>query len=276
MREEEPEKGEKVYRKTDRWKELGFGDDVEFPGYGKIYKREFNVWYVDVGSKEKKGETTLKDHRVLQYEPIPLEVQRITGSNFIIDERERTEGYKSLFTGLDQKNRKRWYFGLKEAEPTGIETFSAYDNPESGEYEDIAQPASQTPVEKNVFPEKKSINPKFIKGCGCAGLFIVVVIFGLIFLSGYEENTVPDKREFSKNEALTMSQLFVKDQLISPASAEFGYGEDQVFQKNDSTFIIESYVDSQNSFGAMLRSRYVCTLYFDQNEVGHLIDLTME
>lgn len=163
---------EKVYRKTDRWKELGFGDNVEFPGYGKIYNREFDVWYVDVGSKEKKGETTLKDRRVLHYEPIPIEVERITGSNFIIDERERTEGYKSLFTGLDQKNRKRWYFGLKEAEPTGIETFSAYEDPEHVEQKEVVHSPPPLPEEKT----KSNVT------IGCLIMIIVVLVAIILFL----------------------------------------------------------------------------------------------
>lgn len=136
---------------------------------------------------------------------------------------------------------------------------------------------------------KKKINKKddVCPNCGAdlkkqrKSANIAIVVFSLIFLSffwmcsGDGDDAENGKREFSKLEALSMSQLFVKDRLKSPSSAEFGYGEDQVFQKNDSTFIVESYVDSQNSFGAMLRSKYVCTLYFDQEGTAHLIDLTM-
>lgn len=60
--------------------------------------------------------------------------------------------------------------------------------------------------------------------------------------------------------AYVMMQEFVKDRLVSPASAKFPYGlrnnQDVTVKKNGDEYTIFGYVDSQNRFGAMLRTYY--------------------
>jgi hypothetical protein len=68
--------------------------------------------------------------------------------------------------------------------------------------------------------------------------------------------------------AFVMSQEFVKDQLKAPSTAKFPWmSNSQVSVKylGDCVYEISAYVDSQNSFGAMLRSRYYAKL---QNRRG--------
>lgn len=113
-------KWEIVYRKSNRWTELGFGDGDLFPGYGKLYEREFEVWYSDVGSTEKKDVRKFNDKFPLTY--TPNNSSEITGENVYLDRLEKTKGYQALFSGLDQKNRKRWYFAITNSIPTWIET----------------------------------------------------------------------------------------------------------------------------------------------------------
>lgn len=117
-----------VHRKTTRWTELGFGDGDDFPGYGKLYDREFKVWYCDVGSKEAKGERIFRDRFPLHSQP--KNSKAITGEGVHLDRLNNTKGYESLFTGLDDKNRKRWYFALVEFTPTWIETDRAIEKEE--------------------------------------------------------------------------------------------------------------------------------------------------
>lgn len=112
-------KWEVVYRNSKRWNELGFQSGELFPGYGKLYKREFEVWYSDVGSKEKKDVRKFNDKFPLNY--TPNNSSEITGQNVYLERLEKTKGYQVLFSGLDQKNRKRWYFALVNAIPTWIE-----------------------------------------------------------------------------------------------------------------------------------------------------------
>jgi hypothetical protein len=132
-------KWEIVNRKTKRWTELGFGDGDDFPGYGRLYDREFKVWYCAVGSKEIKDARIISDRFPLNYEP--KNCKEITGEGVYLDRLDNTKGYESLHTGLDNKNRKRWYFALIKFSPTWIETDRAIEKEETEvEKEEIEVP----------------------------------------------------------------------------------------------------------------------------------------
>lgn len=138
-------KWELVRRKSDRWKELGFGEGETFPGYGKLYDREFDVWYCDIGSKDRKDIQKFYDRNPLHYEPkdrqrdmtqtsiqnnISKMRSEITGEGVYLERLHNTKEYEALYTGLDNKNRKRWYFALTKFTPTGIETDRALETEE--------------------------------------------------------------------------------------------------------------------------------------------------
>jgi hypothetical protein len=125
LKPEDNSKWEIVHRKTERWTELGFGDGDNFPGYGRVYYREFKVWYCDVGSKVVKNQQIIKDRHTLGY--YPENSKKITGDDVYLDELYNTKGYESLYTGLDNKNRKRWYIALIKYSPTFIETKKAIE-----------------------------------------------------------------------------------------------------------------------------------------------------
>lgn len=84
--------------------------------------------------------------------------------------------------------------------------------------------------------------------------------------SGYLRNpfrTAPDQmppvRTGNSSLALSMAQEFVKDRLIAPGSAEWPgifEGSDHVTALGNKRYRIESWVDSQNAFGALLRIQY--------------------
>lgn len=126
-------KWELVRRKSDRWKELGFGEGETFPGYGKLYDREFDVWYCDIGSKDKKAIQKFYDRNPLHYEPKDRQrtsssnnglkmSSEITGEGVILERLHNTKEYEALYTGLDKRYRKRWYFALTKFKPTGLTT----------------------------------------------------------------------------------------------------------------------------------------------------------
>lgn len=62
--------------------------------------------------------------------------------------------------------------------------------------------------------------------------------------------------------ALTACQAHVLDRLKAPASAKFP-DRYNVKRSPHQVYLIESYVDSQNSYGAMLRSGWRCKIQFD-------------
>lgn len=72
----------------------------------------------------------------------------------------------------------------------------------------------------------------------------------------------------SKMNAYSMAQQFVSDSLKSPGSAKYpGYDEQYVQLTGDNTYSVSAYVDSQNSFGALLRGYWTTTVTNEGN--GH-------
>lgn len=76
------------------------------------------------------------------------------------------------------------------------------------------------------------------------------------------------------------SQNLVEIRLKSPSTAKFpSLNESGVSVKKIDTckYFIVSYVDAQNSFGALMRSKYLATVKVDQNNGDvHLIDIVIQ
>ena len=69
-----------------------------------------------------------------------------------------------------------------------------------------------------------------------------------------------ESRENRWSAALT-SQKFVRDKLKAPTTAKFQDSIDaDVTHIGGGRYVVNSYVDSQNVFGAMLRTKYRCEL----------------
>ena len=78
-------------------------------------------------------------------------------------------------------------------------------------------------------------------------------------------------------DAIIFSEGYVKQRLKAPATADFAIAtDDHASQIDDSTFYIHSYVDSQNGFGANIRSNYTCVMVFFSNNTHNCKDLTIE
>lgn len=99
------------------------------------------------------------------------------------------------------------------------------------------------------------------------GLVVIVLVIGAIVgaLGGDDEDNEED-RAFG---AFDVCKEFVTDRLRSPGSAEFrNYFEDdgevRVTGTGNGPYVVRSTVDSQNGFGALLRSDFTCTV----NHVG--------
>lgn len=76
-------------------------------------------------------------------------------------------------------------------------------------------------------------------------------------------------------DAFVMSQSFVEQRLIAPATAKFPYiGDAYEVTKLDSvTWLVDSYVDSQNGFGAFIRTRYLAKLMYRGNDRWKLLNI---
>ena len=62
--------------------------------------------------------------------------------------------------------------------------------------------------------------------------------------------------------AFVASKEFVKKQLKAPATAKFPWGvsDQAVTYLGDNRYHVKSYVDAQNTFGALIRTHYTCIL----------------
>jgi hypothetical protein len=77
--------------------------------------------------------------------------------------------------------------------------------------------------------------------------------------------------------ALVMCEDFIKDRLIAPSTAEFPWSFDnyQVHRLIDreNGYNIEGRFDSQNAFGAMIRSIFSCKVQNTTGDTWELLDL---
>lgn len=112
-----------VERKSNEWFKYGFSDGIEFPGYGEVYYRTFDVWYRNVGQKEKYEQPAFTDRGVLHYRfKLCGEYPAFKGKELHFEILDKKQGYHFLMTAIDPSERKRWYFGLKSYKPTYLYT----------------------------------------------------------------------------------------------------------------------------------------------------------
>lgn len=115
--------------------------------------------------------------------------------------------------------------------------------------------------------KEKKMKEKIDAASGCFTL-VVILAFVVFFFSncgGSSNSSSTTSKQPDKFDAYVMSQLFVKDALKAPSTAKFPvYSEDMVVDGGDGSFIVSAYVDAQNSFGAMMRSNYVCIMQYDK------------
>lgn len=81
-----------------------------------------------------------------------------------------------------------------------------------------------------------------------------------------------NRKHYGKMDALVQSQVYIENKLKSPGSAKFDSSTDGVIQTNDTTFTVISYVDSQNGYGALLRTHYSCKVIFHPKDDTHNIE----
>lgn len=52
-------------------------------------------------------------------------------------------------------------------------------------------------------------------------------------------------------------------ELMSPSTAEFSnYGSEDITQLNDSTWMVEGYVDAENAFGGTIRASFISVVAY--------------
>jgi hypothetical protein len=105
----------------------------------------------------------------------------------------------------------------------------------------------------------------------------------LLFAVGSTDDTPRDpnawKTEDNSIMAYIMMEDFVKRELKSPGSAKFpgvfDGRQDHVTRLQDYKYKIVSYVDAQNSFGALLRTKFIGEIQQVSDEEWRLISLNL-
>jgi hypothetical protein len=106
---------------------------------------------------------------------------------------------------------------------------------------------------------------KFLKN-----LLSILSIVVFIFIAFGSSDSDSDSSSSEDLLAYNYAETYVKQRLKSPSTAEFaGLFEkrDHITKVGDREYKITSYVDSQNGFGATLRSKWSCTIKFVGNNV---------
>lgn len=98
---------------------------------------------------------------------------------------------------------------------------------------------------------------------------VAVIVWLLVALNGpsHPRASAPTAPPTPKAfDACVMSHVFIKDQLKAPATADFADCNDPetyVAHLAGNAWKVSSYVDAQNSFGALLRSDYTTMMRYE-------------
>lgn len=145
------------------------------------------------------------------------------------------------------------------------------------EQEEKMRVLAREKAERELKEEKQKKDNK-TAGIGCLVIIGIIVIFS-IFSSGGEKTPPTDWRtEDNSNMAYNMSKDFVTQRLKSPSTAKFPSvfeRDGHVVKGKDHQYMINSYVDSQNSFGATIRTKFILIIEQVDKDNWKLVDIQM-
>ncbi|NQT14221.1 MAG: DUF4339 domain-containing protein [Planctomycetes bacterium] len=113
-------------------------------------------------------------------------------------------------------------------------------------------------------------------GCAIiAALFFALIIGTCLFDGGNSRGRKSSGDNNTKINAYFMAKQFVTDRLKSPASAEFPSHPTSCVEATDG-WHVKGYVDSQNSFGAMMRTQWTAVVRHKGGSNWQLVSLEMD
>jgi len=101
--------------------------------------------------------------------------------------------------------------------------------------------------------------------------WIVILSITAFFIGTCISKQAPveeQKQERTLIEVKIDAEAFIEMYLKSPSTADFNWSTKGVKQLNDTLYNVSGYVDSQNGFGAMIRSKYYCTIWYSDEIVN--------
>lgn len=122
---------------------------------------------------------------------------------------------------------------------------------------------------------KKEANIKLIAGLITICL-AVVLLFGIKSYFSQESTNSIDNSTY-KQLSYNYAEKYVKNKLKSPSSAKFPSlfeRQNHISKISDTEYKINSWFESQNSFGTMIRTRFSCTIKI-KNDVVSISNLNI-
>lgn len=110
------------------------------------------------------------------------------------------------------------------------------------------------------------------------GMRNVVVVIGVLVLAAIIMSAIAkhggsnsaSPAQTRRYEACNIAEQFVRESLKSPGSAKFQPCSDRTVSDGPVLWNVSGYVDSQNGFGALLRSNYRVTVSYQGGTQWHL------
>ncbi len=106
-------------------------------------------------------------------------------------------------------------------------------------------------------------------------LFLVIIASCLIAYCAGSNNSSSETTD-PNSDAFYMCREFVRDRLKSPKSADFGTLSEGKVKISNNHYFVSSYVDSENSFGANIRTQFICELSNLGGDQWKLVNLTTD
>lgn len=107
----------------------------------------------------------------------------------------------------------------------------------------------------------------------------VSFVFAAAWIYGSSETKTrtPEPQKIDSFSAMTECERYVTHSLKAPSTASFApYGDLSITGQGNGPYTVVGWVDAQNSFGAMLRNRYSCTVLFSGDSSVQLLDLSIK
>jgi|SRR5690554_4865187 hypothetical protein len=142
---------------------------------------------------------------------------------------------------------------------------------------DRVEATTTTPSAPTIRPAPKPTKKKR-EGINVAYAVLGIILVILLILNGGFGSSSGDSSENgSAVGAFVACQQFVEDRLKAPSTAKFGGTYSQATSSLASgRYRVRTYVDSQNSFGAMVRTGFDCTVRHTGSESYRLESLTFD
>lgn len=117
-------------------------------------------------------------------------------------------------------------------------------------------------------------------GLGCLGAIALLVVIGIALSPSQDATPQSPHDAFG---AYSICRQFVTERLRAPATADFpNYYADRSGVNSarvagtDAQYLVTAHVDSQNGFGALIRTPFTCTVTWQEGTTWRLNDLKID